>query len=203
MTEENKKVVAVTSTDLEAAGRIEFLFKVISRLDFYINSTNTKASLVVAWNGIVIGTILVKYEDILKGLSRLTCGEQIAAVTLFCIGMAGVVSIFLVLSVIYPYLRETSEKDAPGRSLLYFGAISAMKTDRYYQKVGSVTNDDLIADLSGQAVTLSDGLMVKIKKVQWAVRIIFAQLVLMGCLVILEMAAHVDFLAIGCFGGGK
>ena len=44
---------------------LELLLKKISRYDFYINSTNAKASIIIAWNGIIIGTIFLKYNSII------------------------------------------------------------------------------------------------------------------------------------------
>jgi hypothetical protein len=204
MSEDGERKAPDTGEELGVAGRTEFLFKVISRLDFYINSTNTKASLIIAWNGLVIGTIMVKYEDIAKGFSSLRNGEQIGAVILALIGVAGVISIFLVLIVIYPYLKETTGKAVPNRSLVYFESIAAMGTDRYCQGVCSVGNEELMADLSGQAVALSDGLVGKMKKVKWAIRIVILQLVLTGFLVVLKMATYIDFSDIGLLiGCGK
>lgn len=51
---------------LDLKDKMEFLFKAISRYDFYINATNAKASLILVWNGIVIGTVLLKFDTILS-----------------------------------------------------------------------------------------------------------------------------------------
>src|SRR5947209_8017908 len=84
--------------------KIDYLFKIIGRYDFYINSTNTKASLVIAWNGVVIGTILLKFNDILVTYKSSHWAVITASVLLSLMGICSVISIALVFNVIFPFI---------------------------------------------------------------------------------------------------
>jgi len=44
--------------------KISLLLDVIKRYDTYIVSTNAKASLIIAFNSLILGTVLLKFSDI-------------------------------------------------------------------------------------------------------------------------------------------
>ena len=73
---------------------METLFRIIGRFDFYISSTNTKASLLLAWNSFVPGFLLLKYDAILGNFSTERWSFVIAIslltmMRLSCAGQAG------------------------------------------------------------------------------------------------------------------
>ena len=49
---------------METGTKIDFLWKVIGRIDSYMISTHNKAALLLAFNTFVIGGIILKWSDI-------------------------------------------------------------------------------------------------------------------------------------------
>ncbi len=46
--------------------KFELIKKNIDRFDHYIGTTNAKSSIILAFNGIIIGAILLKYDIFIK-----------------------------------------------------------------------------------------------------------------------------------------
>jgi CBS domain containing-hemolysin-like protein len=92
---------------LKTKDRIDYLFKIINRFDFYINSTNTKASLIIAWNGVVIGAILLKYTEVVSIFQSTAWAKLAAVVLLTLIGTCSLISTVFVFSLVFPFLRPT------------------------------------------------------------------------------------------------
>ncbi len=140
--------------------KINFLWKVITRFDHYINSTNTKASLVIAWNGIVIGTVLVKYETIIKAFSENQCDQFIVAIGLFILCISSLISIFFVFGVVTPSISKNQNQ----KSLIYFGSVSSMNQQQYHSLLSESNDDSIITDLTLQATELATILEKKMGK---------------------------------------
>lgn len=145
--------------------KVEFLWKVIARYDHYINSTNAKASLIIAWNGIVIGAILLQYEDILKTFSVKPHGQLVASIGIFLLGLSSLVSNFFVFRVVTPYIPNSTTQ----KSLIYFGSVSKMEQQKYHTLLGEANNSSIISDLSLQATDLATGLEEKMKKIKTSI----------------------------------
>jgi hypothetical protein len=176
-----------TKNDGESDGlpdRIDLLLKVIGRFDFYINSTNTKASLILAWNGIVVGALLLKYDVILAQYKRNWFAWVAAASLLSLIGMFSVVSIGLVFKVVFPFLKSTS-KTTEGESILFFDSVASMGAEKYFDKVAHETSEEVLLDLADQAVILAKGAQHKMLTMQKSIRCIYLELLILAALVIL------------------
>lgn len=138
----------------------EILWKIISRYDHYINSTNTKASLVIAWNGIVIGAVLLQYEDFLKIFSIKPHGELVASIAMFLLGVSSLVSNLFVFRVVTPYVPDREAQ----KSLIYFGSVSRMGQQEYRTLLDAADNSTIISDLALQATDLASSLEKKMRK---------------------------------------
>lgn len=152
------------ANDSESKERIEYLFKIISRYDSYINSTNAKASLLFAWNGLVIGTVLVKYAEILSAFG-VGGWRSLAALLLLLLALASATSTLFVFQAVLPYLKPTDNLRAGGivseDSALFFGAVANLTATEFKDKISTMTPAQQIADLSDQAVILAKGLSKK------------------------------------------
>lgn len=145
--------------------KVEFLWKVISRYDHYINSTNAKASLVIAWNGIVIGAVLLQYEDILKTFSVKPNGQLVASICMFLLGLLSLVSNFFVFRVVTPYVPNGETQ----KSLIYFGSVSKMEQHKYDSLLSEADQNSIISDLSAQVTDLASILETKMKKTKTSI----------------------------------
>lgn len=189
MAEENNDIRADKSFGTK--DRIDFLFKIINRFDFYINSTNTKASLIIAWNGVLIGTVLLKYGEILQAFGAGTNARALSVWLLFLIGGSAVLSNFIVFSVIFPFLKFNSKRAAVGKmfqdeSLLFFSAVAKLDSEDYLKKLVENTEDDILMDLADQTTTVAQGLNRKMYLLRISLWFIAVQLFLIILLLLLN-----------------
>lgn len=170
--------------------RIDFLFKVIGRFDHYINSTNTKASIIIAWNGILIGAILLKFDDVLRLYQGAKWSVALASVLLSLIGICGLASIFIVFSVVFPFLEKTSQTPTgrvlQSESMIFFGSVAAMGKDTYTARVKECTSSEILSDISDQAVILAIGLREKMERLRGSITAIKLSVVLIIALVVIK-----------------
>ncbi len=145
--------------------KVDFLWKVIFRYDHYINSTNAKASLVIAWNGIVIGAVLLQYENILKIFSVKPHGQVVASIAMVLLGLSSLVSNFFVFKVVTPYVPNGEAK----KSLIYFGSVSKMEQQKYHTLLSEADNSSILSDLSLQATDLATSLERKMQKTKTSI----------------------------------
>jgi hypothetical protein len=175
----------------ETDKKIEYLFKIIGRYDTYISSTNAKASLVIAWNGIVIGTILLKYRDIVDSYQTTVTAQGLVSMILILIGLSSALSILLVVNVIYPFLKPTS-RTSTGRvlvdeSAVFFGSVAKLSAPEYERQISELTSDKLVADLTDQAVILAQGLNNKMRYFRWSTVAVIAGIILIVLLLVLKL----------------
>lgn len=154
-----------------AIDRLEILFKKISRYDFYINSTHSKASIIIAWNGIVIGTILLKYNPILNLFLTPKWSYYIANTILIIMAISSIISIALMFRVVNPFLSSGNE-NINFKSLMFFGDVTKMSLDEYKKKEVSINYDEVLSDTIKQAHILATGLNDKMKNMQWSIKAI-------------------------------
>ncbi len=140
--------------------KTDLVFRIIGRFDFYINSTNTKASLIFAWNGIVIGSLLLKFNDILGLYPQKH--QLVIGIFLASIGICAAISNIVAFQVIYPFLRG-SNKSSENNSIFYFGSVASVKSEDYFDKVCRISTDEMLADITDQGVILARGLNAKMK----------------------------------------
>ena len=170
--------------------RIDFLFKVIGRYDHYINSTNTKASIVIAWNGILIGTVLLKFDEVLRLYQGARWSVTLASVLLSLIGICGLASIFFVFNVVFPFLEKTSQTPTgrvlQSESMIFFGSVAAMGKDTYTARVKDCTPSEVLSDISDQAVILAVGLIEKMERLRRSISAIKLSVLLIIALVVIK-----------------
>ena len=178
------------SDQLKPKDKIDYLFKVINRFDLYVNSTNTKASLIIAWNGVLIGTILLKYSEILGIFQSAEWAKITAIILLSLIGTCSLISNVFVFSVVFPFLRPSS-KTPTGRilqieSMLFFGSVAATGAEDYRKRIIDSDSVEIIADLADQAATIAQGLQDKMQLIRKSLVIIGLGLVFIFGLLILK-----------------
>jgi hypothetical protein len=166
-------------------GRMEFLNKSLGRYDFYINTTNAKCSIVLAFNSFIIGALLLKFDEILKIYCQNLYFKGIATFMLCMIGVVSSISIIFAFRVINPFLQSGTE-GGKSESIIYFGSVSKMSLSRYVEEINSKTDNEIIEDLVVQVKTLADGLTQKMSDMRRAVKFIYAILILVICLFILK-----------------
>ena len=162
--------------------KVDLLFKVINRFDFYTNSTNAKTSLIIAWNSFVFGAVLLKYDDILNLFPLTGCPHYAAVFFTTLIGICSIISIIFAFLVIFPFLKSNSTNT----SLFFFGSVSRMSVPDYFAKISDASFETVISDLTDQTVTMASGLSNKMTKLQYSIRAIYIGLIVAAGLLALK-----------------
>lgn len=177
--------------DMDDKQKIDILIKAAQRIDFWINTTNTKAAVIVPVNALYLSAFFSKWDDIIKLFDghdnfKVTVG-LLLAISVIC----SVFSLLLVFHVTSPFLhslfdrKEASSSDY--KSDFFFGDISKQSTaDGYHQRVTSWCGNGVVKDLSYQVHTLSNAAESKFRHITRSIRLILVgvlvPLLLMGLL---------------------
>jgi hypothetical protein len=177
---------------LTSKDKIDYLFDVLDRFDFYINSSNTKASIILAWNGIVIGTVLLKYEEITRLFQGMSWAKNLSVIMLVLIGLSGVISNIFVFSVVFPFLKPTSKQSKRGvletESMLFFGSVAAIGGEAYLKQIINTDADQMLADLTDQAATIAQALQSKMQLIRKGLITVGVGMLFISGLLILKAA---------------
>lgn len=165
----------------------EFIWKVISRFDHYIGTTNAKATVIVAFNTFVFSAIVLKWADLLFPYKDQRVVAFIAIFLLLVAALSSLVSLAAVFLVINPFLKSP-KKPEKYHSRIFFGHIAEYdKADDYLKCVRSSDEDKLMEDLCMQAHALAQGLDSKFRIMKIAVgAILFYQLPSLALLVLIN-----------------
>lgn len=172
------------SAEYSDKDRIDLLVKIINRFDFYINSTNAKASLVIAWNGVIIGAVLLKYADVLEGFVDGSRLEWWMGAMLFVIALLAAISNLIVMWVVFPFLTFTSSESKKSRvfvdeSIFFFGSLAKLDAESFHRKISKIGETEILKDVSDQAVTIAKGLDGKMNKIRASIYFVVTQIVLL------------------------
>lgn len=151
--------------------KIDFLWKTIQRFDFYINSTNVKASSIIAFNTFVLGGIVLKASEILplKGVDH--CLYLASGISLIISAIASLVSLITTFFVISPFLKSSGDTDPkvkePYSSTIFFADIAKLSSaTQLLEQIKSSSDEVIYQDLSIQAYSLAQGLNGKFEKIK-------------------------------------
>ena len=136
--------------------KIEHMKYILSRMDGYIESTQSKSNLYLIISTIVISGI-ISLSDQINGLSLSY------KLSLLIILLISVFNVILTLSVINPFLKSTNNTK---KSYLFFADISTMSHKKYSKKIRKLNNEKLCKDVSCQIHSLATGLTKKYNKLK-------------------------------------
>lgn len=165
--------------------KIAFIIDVIKRYDTYIISTNAKASLIIAFNSLIIGTVLLKFSVIMSFYNF--ADKYVVGVLLFLISFTSLLSLFFVFSVVYPYLNNKNTDGYQEDSLVFFGSVSKLESQDYLNRLNTCSTDDLVKDLTVQATILAKGLNSKMLGMRRSIIAITCSLIFILLIVILKL----------------
>jgi hypothetical protein len=142
----------------------KLLFKNLDRFDMYIASVDRKAAFLVTFNTFVMGTLLLKYTDILKlyKISQIQC--SITVLLVICL-ISVIIAIILAFWASKPYLGSGNQAGGY-TSLLFFGSVAEMDESSYSTNISSLGKRKLKDDLIHQTHTLALALDCKFKKIK-------------------------------------
>lgn len=172
----------------DTSAKTDFLWKTLGRIDTYIGTTNAKAALVVAFDTFLLGGLLLKAGDILTPLKTVMWAHTAAVWLIALIGVMSVVSLWLTLSVVQPFL--TSNK-RPGQyhSRVFFGDIAEVKdASAFTSQVRDAGLEEMHDDLTQQVHVVAGIARTKFVRLQVVTRVaVFAQIPLLLVLLLLSL----------------
>lgn len=164
--------------------KIELLKKNIERFDHYISTTNSKSSIILAFNGIIVGSIFFKYDVLIKLFEETIWCLYLSTILLSVLGISSIISTVFAFRVINPFLESGSSKDY--RSILFFKSISEMGYEEYNQMIDNTNNENLIKDLKKQSYQLARGMTKKSSDAYKSILCIYISLGIVVSLLILK-----------------
>lgn len=154
---------------MEEKDKLDFLWKIISRYDFYYGSVNNKATVILAFNVFVLTGIATNYSAFLPDFNKHIYCFYITLIFLVIAAISSIVSIAFTFKVLSPYLKSHIE---PTRYLsnVFFGHVCQHAEPKNYienmSKLDSLTAHD---DLCKQAHSLAQGINGKFINIKHAI----------------------------------
>jgi hypothetical protein len=154
-----------------SVNKVDFLWKVIQRFDFYINSTNTKASAIIAFNTFVLGGIVFRAIDILPSTEIDHRYYLVSGYALIISAISSLVSLIATFFVISPFLKSSGDSSSNGNepysSMIFFCHIAKLDSAfQFNEKIQFSNDDEICKDLSIQAYSLAQGLNRKFETIK-------------------------------------
>lgn len=165
--------------------KIELLKMNIERFDHYIATTNAKSSIILAFNGLIIGTILLKYDVFIRLFLNPPWCLYIAVFLISLLGISSTISIIHAFRVVNPFL-ESGKITNEYNSILFFKSISEMKYEDYERKIEKCNFGNLMEDLKRQSYQLALGMSQKSEDTKNSITCIYVSLVIIIILLILK-----------------
>jgi hypothetical protein len=171
---------------MDDKNKIKFLENTISRFDSYIISTNSKISVIIAFNAVLIGTTLFKFDELLKLFTKCLCFQYFAIFVIFLIILFSAISMLFAFRSVSPFL-ESGEKEGVYTSLKFFNSIVKMKREDYIERIRKLSDEEVISDLGQQSYVLAKGLSLKMKYLKISTIFIFLNILLLIILMLLKL----------------
>ena len=147
----SKEELAETQIFKKDINHVDFLWKVIGRYDFYIGTTNAKATMMIAFNVFIISGVILKMEEILP---KDHYKSSIVVVLLLAfVTISSLVSLYKTFQVVHPFLKSKDNS----RSNIFFIDVAKRKPEEYCESVKILTEKDLVSDLATQVNAVAQG----------------------------------------------
>lgn len=137
--------------------RTDFLWKVIGRFDFYINSTNTKANFLMAFNTFIIGGLSAHFSNLMLVSSSYPLLRNSSLILIILSFVAAIVSLWHTFSVVNPFLKSNKKVGEYHSSIFFQDVAEYESPESFFQKFSKDTDNDLLKDLAYQTHVLSKG----------------------------------------------
>jgi hypothetical protein len=139
--------------------QVERVKYIIDRLDHYIESTNSKANLVLACNAVILGGVLTGFA--FGNKVDLSCFQK---VSLLITIISGLISCFYTILAILPYTK--SKGTETNKSLFFFKDITSYKQQDYINLLNDQSEPAEFKDLAIQVYNISKGLNQKFDRMK-------------------------------------
>ena len=164
---------------------LELLWELIRRNDSYIESTNTRATILVTFDTFVFGAIILNWREILSTYSTYNIAEYFVIILLSITAIASLATLWKAFNVInpFPYLSNESI-DYQSKFLLI---AQPREPESYLDYFQELSEGELSKSLAREAHSMSQALKTKFGDMKAAIYlIIWGQLTPLGMMVIIK-----------------
>ena len=156
---------------------------IILRFDNYINGANTKGNFLLAFNTFLCGGIISNYKNII-GLIEVGSNFAYANYCLVVLLLVSIITSVLIIKAVYPFLVSGNSSKDKYHSHLFFNAVAEFNSAKEFcESYNKQTDKEVEADLAHQAFHLAQGLRKKYNFLEWAMRLVYVELVLLTILI--------------------
>lgn len=174
-------------TALQPQEQADLLWKVIGRFDFYINTVNTKATFLIAFNTFMFSAIILKWVDLMKPVEQSKGAVFFGTIFFAIAAIAALTSLAFTFGAINPFLKSP-EKAKKYHSRLFFEHVAKHeKPEEYLGEITSCTRAELVEDLASQAHSLAEGTSNKFRWIKLAVKAVLVELAALLLLVLIQL----------------
>ena len=156
---------------------------IILRFDNYINGANTKGNFLLAFNTFLCGGIIANYKNII-GLICCPSHYFLVNICLVALFAISIITTVFIIKAVYPFLNSGNSSTGKYHSHIFFNSVAEFKSDaEYYESFTKKTDKEVEEDLARQAYQLAKGLKTKFLFLEWAMKFVYAELLLLTILV--------------------
>jgi hypothetical protein len=99
----------------------------------------------------------------------------------------GLVSIGFTIAAVFPYLKTNNSSSKKYHSLVFFRSIADMDEKIFLKQYKNQDDKKVSKDMAKQIYAISKGLKTKYFRISWAIRLVFAQLVMLLLIIIIKV----------------
>lgn len=160
----------------------ENLKYILTRYDSYISASNVKGSFIVTFNTFLVGSILVNRNTLLEMVSYYSLFNGV----IFGICCCALLILFFTIRALFPYSISGNSSKDEYHSHIFFGSVSKFENSKEFTtSFNKLTDQKYEEDLATQIFVLSGGLSKKYKMLDYAMYIIYIELFLFLCSLII------------------
>lgn len=171
----------------DSAQKIELMIKIILRTDGYINSANTKSTILLSLSSALLAAILLNYDKFLNKLTNAGDKYVLSVIALASIVLI-LMAIFHCLKGVIPFLNHSNKKNI----------FSFVDTLYYYKNVSEYINAinekkpaEMVSSLASLNFNLSKALIDKYENQKKSIECIILSLMTIGLMVLVIIFSQI------------
>jgi hypothetical protein len=170
---------------MERKEQVEHSRYLLNRFDHYIEGANSKGNFLLAFSAFLFGFIINSFKSIVEFNDSNAMSFTI--VLLLMILVIGLVSIGFTIAAVFPYLKTNNSSSKKYHSLVFFRSIADMDEKIFLKQYKNQDDKKVSKDMAKQIYAISKGLKTKYFRISWAIRLVFAQLVMLLLIIIIKV----------------
>lgn len=158
---------------------------ILDRFDHYIEGANSKGNFLLAFSAFLFGFVVTSFNDIVAFNNQ--NAKDWTTFLLVLILIIGIISIGFTISAVFPFLKTNNSSSKKYHSLVFFKSIAEMSEEDFLAQYKEQKDKKVRKDMAKQIYAISKGLKSKYLKISWAIRFVFAQLIILLLIIIIKL----------------